>query len=71
MPDTSSDDDDLVTTHLLCCEDEVMTVDTSDVPCAWRCELEVPRWISDETASNWSPNELLLATTEKKQRTEV
>ena len=71
VPGTSSDDDDLVTTHLLCCEDEVMTVDTSDVPSAWRCELEVPHWISEETASNWSPDELLLATTEKKQRTEV
>eukprot|EP00435_Cladocopium_sp_Y103_P048285 s125_g14.t1 len=67
----SSTDDDLVTTHLLCCEDAVMHVDPNEVPCAWRCEFDVPQWLTNDDLQKWSPDEILLATTEKKQRTEV
>ena len=48
-----------------------MHVDPAEVPCAWRCELEVPSWIDPEKSKVLSPDEVLLATTEKKQRTEV
>ena len=73
VPDSTSDegDDSLITTHLLCCEDEIMHVDPSETPCAWKCELEAPGWIESESFSQWSPDDLLIATTEKKQRTEV
>ena len=64
-------DDDLVTTHLLCCEDDIFMVDPLETPCAWQCELEVPGWMENENFGQWSPDEILLATTEKKQRTEV
>jgi len=67
----SSPDDDLVTTHLLCCEDVVMQVNPEDVPCAWRCEFEVPRWMDETSVGAWTPDEILIATTDKKQRTEV
>ena len=67
----STEDDELITTHLLCCEDVIMHVDPAEVPCAWRCELEVPTWIDPEKSKVLSPDELLMATTEKKQRTEV
>jgi transposase InsO family protein len=67
----STEDDELITTHLLCCEDVIMHVDPAEVPCAWRCELEVPQWIDPEKSRMFSPDELLMATTEKKQRTEV
>jgi hypothetical protein len=70
IPDTASDDS-LITTHLLCCEDDVMHVDPAEVPCAWKCEFEVPSWIDPEHFNDWSPDDLLIATTEKKQRTEV
>jgi transposase InsO family protein len=70
VPEDTSDDD-LVTTHLLCCEDEVMPIDPDTVPCAWRCELEMPSWIDSEKCSTWSPDDLLIATTDKKQRSEV
>ena len=70
VPEPSTDDD-LVTTHLLSCEDEPWTIDPTEVPCAWRCELEVPGWMERENLGEWSPDEILIATTEKKQRTEV
>ena len=70
VPEQTSDDE-LITTHLLCCEDDVMPVEPSASPCAWRCEFEVPKWIESSQFQHWSPDELLIATTEKKQRTEV
>lgn len=70
VPETSSEDG-LVTTHLLCCEDVIMPIDPTEVPCAWKCELEVPQWMDPNQTDNWTPDEILLATTEKKQRTEV
>ncbi|CAL1168143.1 unnamed protein product [Cladocopium goreaui] len=62
--------DELVTTHLLCVEDEVMVVDPIEEPCAWRCELELPNALCSKDLESWSPDDILLATTEKKQRTE-
>ena len=70
IPD-QNDDDELVTTHLLCCEDEVYHVNPLDTPCAWRCELELPNSLSTEEIKEWTPDDILLATSEKKQRTEV
>ena len=70
IPETASDDS-LITTHLLCCEDTVMHVDPAEVPCAWKCEFEIPSWIDINHLNKWSPDDLLVATTEKKQRTEV
>jgi hypothetical protein len=70
IPDSASDDE-MITTHLLCCEDLVMHVDPADTPCAWKCELEIPSWIDVNHLNDWSPDELLIATTEKKQCTEV
>eukprot|EP00435_Cladocopium_sp_Y103_P055989 s1015_g18.t1 len=64
-------DDDLVTTHLLCCDDTVFTVDPAETPCAWRFEVEVPNRFSQEDFQSWSADEILLASSEKKQRTEV
>eukprot|EP00435_Cladocopium_sp_Y103_P051911 s2127_g16.t1 len=64
-------DDDLVTTHLLCCEDEVMFVDPAEVPCAWRFELDVPSWLDQKTIDEMTPDDILMTTTDKKQRTEV
>ena len=43
----------------------------SDSPCAWRAELEVPSHLHPENIATWTADEVLLATTEKKQRTEV
>eukprot|EP00435_Cladocopium_sp_Y103_P021824 s3570_g5.t1 len=63
-------DDDLVTTHLLCCDDEVLTVDPVETPCAWRFEVEVPNQWSQEDLQHFSADEILLASTEK-QKTEV
>ena len=71
VPDLDADDD-LVTTHLLCCDDEVLTVNPEDTPCAWRFEVEVPRNISImKLFLQSSPDEVLLASTDKKQRAEV
>ena len=70
IPDNLTDDD-LVTAHILCCEDEIMVVDPLDIPCAWRCELELPSNVSQEQAESWSADEILLATADKRQRTEV
>jgi transposase InsO family protein len=67
----SSLDDDLVTTHILCVEDEILTVDPAETPCAWRCEFEVPSHLAKVNCQGQPPESLLLATTEKKQRTEV
>ena len=67
----NSDDDSLITTHLLCCEDEIMHVDPVDTPCAWRCELELPSSVQKHHVQSWSADDILMATTEKKQRTEV
>ena len=64
-------DDDLVTTHLLCCDDNMLTVNPTETPCAWRFEVEVPRSVSSNLRDNESPDGVLLASTEKKQRTEV
>ena len=71
VPDLEDDSDGLTTTHLLCCDAEVMTVDTAEQPCAWRCEFDVPRHLCHEDFQNQSADEILLATNEKKQRTEV
>ena len=65
------EDDSLITTHLLCCEDEIMHVDPADTPCAWRCELELPSCVQRQHVQSWSADDILMATTEKKQRTEV
>eukprot|EP00435_Cladocopium_sp_Y103_P060444 s1568_g22.t1 len=67
----SVNDDELTMTHLLCCEDEVLTVDPLDTPCAWRCELDLPGHLDLSEIQDWSPDDILLATSEKKQRTEV
>eukprot|EP00435_Cladocopium_sp_Y103_P033991 s557_g8.t1 len=70
VPESESDEQ-LVTSHLLCCEDEVLTVDPLEEPCAWRFELEVPNRCPATEWTNLTADEILLATTEKKQRTEV
>ena len=67
----NSPEEDLVTTHLLCVEDEVLEVNPIETPCAWRCEFEVPRYFSEVDLKSPPPESLLIATTEKKQRTEV
>eukprot|EP00435_Cladocopium_sp_Y103_P018404 s1763_g4.t1 len=64
-------DDDLVTTHLLCCDAEVLTVDPAETPCAWRFEVEIPNHWNPEMLEMNTADEILLASTEKKQRTEV
>ena len=64
-------DDELVTTHILCCEEEILTVDPMETPCAWRCELEVPTTVCMDHARTWTADEILLATADKRQRTEV
>ena len=46
-------------------------VDPAGTPCAWRCEPEMPSWLEKENLGSWSPDEILLATEKKKQRTEV
>ena len=71
IPEMEEDSDGFTTTHLLCCDDEVMTVDTTEHPCAWLCEFDVPRHLCHEDLQTQSADEILLATTEKKQRTEV
>jgi len=67
----NSPDEDLVTTHLVCVEDEVLEVNPIETPCAWRCEFEVPGYLSEKDLNRPPPASLLIATTEKKQRTEV
>ena len=67
IPDDGSEDG-LITTHLLCVEDEIMSVDPTQTPCAWRFELDLP---SHRSQSMSTADEVLLATCEKKQRTEV
>lgn len=57
----SSDEDGLITTHLLCCEDTEMSIDPIDIQCTWRCELEVPCHISPKEMETWSPDGILLA----------
>ena len=64
-------DDELVTTHLLCCDDEVLMVDPMETPCAWRFEVDLPSPAQREALESASADEILLAATEKKQRTEV
>ena len=71
VPELGEDPDGFITTHLLCCEDEVLAVDTTETPCAWRCELDAPSHLCHETFLTQNADEILLATTEKKQRTEV
>ena len=70
VPDPD-DEESFATTHLLCCEDEVMHVDPLETPCAWRCEFELPKGLSPEELQDWTSDDILLATTEKKQRIEV
>lgn len=67
----SEEDDHLVTSHLLCCDDEIHVIDPIEEPCAWRCEFEVPRHCVGKFTKETPADEILLATTEKKQRTEV
>ena len=66
-------EDDFVTTHLLCCEadEKIMHVDSTEIPCAWRCELELPSHLNKESTALWTDDEILLATADKRQRTEV
>eukprot|EP00435_Cladocopium_sp_Y103_P008614 s6522_g2.t1 len=45
-------DDDLVTTHLLCCDDEILMVDPAETPCAWRFEVELPRHLDPEVCKD-------------------
>ena len=71
VPELGEDPDGFITTYLLCCEDEVLAVDTTETPCAWRCELDAPSHLCHETFLTQNADEILLATTEKKQRTEV
>ena len=61
----------MVTSHLLCCDDEIHVIDPIEEPCAWRCEFEVPRHCVGKFTKETPADEILLATTEKKQRTEV
>lgn len=70
VPDLTPDDN-LITTHLLCREDEVMHVDPQETPCAWRCEFELPQNLNAENTSDFSADAILLATADKRQRTEV
>ena len=71
VPD-ADEDENLVTTHLLCCDaEDILNVDPSDTPCAWRCEFDLPRDVQPEHCQSWSADEILMVTTEKKQRTEV
>lgn len=63
--------DDFVTTHLLCVDDLAMTVDPTETPCAWRFELDAPKNVTTQQLSHWHADEILIASTEKKQRTEV
>ena len=68
VPETEIDDD-LVTSHILCLDDDsFISIDPNEVPCAWRCELEVPRHIAVADQSMAPTEEILLASTEKKQR---
>eukprot|EP00435_Cladocopium_sp_Y103_P038246 s2140_g10.t1 len=69
IPENDSDEQ-LVTSHLLCCEDEVLTVDPLEEPCAWKFELEVPQNRPSEEWACMTADEVLLATADKKQRTE-
>eukprot|EP00435_Cladocopium_sp_Y103_P034072 s2488_g8.t1 len=70
VPEIDSDDS-LVTSHLLCMDDEILTVDPIETPCAWRFELELPSSLSDAETNRMTVDEILLATADKKQRTEV
>lgn len=67
----SPTDDDLVTTHLLCSDVDEITIDPVVTPCAWRIELETPSHLQRENTATWTDDEILLATAEKRQRTEV
>ena len=67
----NDDDDSLTTSHLLCCEDEIMTVSPEETPCAWRFDVEMPSYVSREQMEKMSSDSILLASTDKKQRTEV
>ena len=69
----SSDNDELVTSQLLCCDDDdpIMMIDPVETPCAWRCELEVPSRLNQNQIDKMSPDDILLATADKRQRTEV
>ena len=64
-------DDDLVTTHLLCCDAEELTVNPSETPCAWKFEMEAPSHLRANEVACMTADEVLLASSEKKQRTEV
>ena len=64
-------DDDLVTTHLLCCEDIIMQVDANETPCAWRYEVEAPSWMNQSHLETCDHDEILAVSSDKKQRTEV
>ena len=70
VPENDSDDQ-LVTSHLLCCDDEVFALDPLEEHRTWRFEMEVPRNLHAEAMSGLSLDEVLVATSEKKQRTEV
>jgi hypothetical protein len=48
-----------------------MHVDPQETPCAWRCEFELPQNLNAENTSDFSADAILLATADKRQRTEV
>ena len=66
-------DDDLVTSHLLRGDDDtvMLTVSPTETPCAWPFEVTVPSHWKNQNSENESAYSILLASTEKKQRTEV
>jgi len=58
------------TDQLLCCDAHALILDEPEENCAWRFELEVP-WTVLSNHQNMTNDEILLASSEKKQRTEV
>ena len=63
--------DQLVASHLLCCDDEIFAVDPVEEPCAWRFEVDLPSQYRTMLPQDATADEILMATTEKRQRTEV
>ena len=73
IPEINDKDDSLITSHLLCCDDEepTLNVDPLETPCAWRFEMEVPSYLVHQDRSCMAADDILLATADKRQRTEV
>jgi transposase InsO family protein len=73
VPEIDDSDDSLITSHLLCCDDEepILNVDLLETPYAWRFEMEVPTYLTQQDRSCMAADDILLATADKRQRTEV